>query len=248
MSLTDFEIIKKFKIMPTDKILDVGGSMKQHTDIKIDTLVDTLHPDLVDINGKGLLAKKFVQLDLNCDKFPFKDNEFDFCICTHTMEDLPYPFLAIKEMSRVAKRGYLVTPSFGKDIVFTHLDITNWLTGFRRVPGISHHKWLFYMKGDTMQVVPKNYPLLYSTDFHYSDWSGEDEFEYYWEKKIKFNEIMDLDFRVIIKEYRSFIKRNQSKLKYRGPILLYVDNPIYYIKEIVKLIFKKGYGFTNKFN
>ncbi|HLD89757.1 hypothetical protein A2422_02315 [Candidatus Woesebacteria bacterium RIFOXYC1_FULL_31_51] len=246
MALTDIEIINKFKLKPKDRILDVGGSMKQHTDIKIDTLVDILHPSESHMGSQKLYAKKFVRLDLNTDIFPFEDNEFDFCICTHTIEDLLYPFLALKEMSRVAKRGYLVTPSFGNDIIFSHVDITNWLTGIRRVPGISHHKWLFYQKQEIVQIIPKNYPLLYSSEFQYSNWIGEEEFEYYWEKEIKWNEINDLDFRIIITKYRDFVKRNKSKLKRTGPVAVYLDNPYFYLKEIAKFFLKKGYGFTNK--
>src|SRR5687768_10284392 len=141
MLLTDLEIIKKLKIKSTDRVLDIGGSMRQHEFIKIDTLADILPPEEAPYWPTKLSANKFVKVDITKSKLPFKDKEFDVCLCTHTLEDLPSPFLVIEEMSRVAKRGLIVTPSMGQDMVFLPIDYTDWLTGARRVPGHAHHKW-----------------------------------------------------------------------------------------------------------
>lgn len=243
MPQKDEEIIKKFRIKPTDRILDVGGSMNQHKGIRVDTLVDAIRPEESKYYKSNLLAKNFVRLDLNSDKFPFRDKEFDFCLCTHTLEDLPYPFLAIKEMSRVAKRGYIATPSFGQDIVFDHVNFTNWRTGARRVPGLAHHKWLFYEKEGVMNVVPKNYPLLYSSEFQFVKWKGDPEFQYPWAGKINFKEIKDYDFEKLILEYRHFVMKNRKKLIKFPVAAIYLDNPVYYLKELIKSILGRGYGF-----
>jgi len=242
MPLSDKEIIKKYKIKSSEKILDIGGSMKQHQELNIDTLADILRPEEVPYTSNKLLAKKFVRVDITKERLPFSDKEFDFCLCSHTLEDLSYPFLVLEEMERVSKRGLIITPSFGSDLVFSHIDFTDWLTGARRVPGFGHHKWLFYEKRGEMQIVPKNYAVLYSGEFHITEWSGEKEFEYYWEGKIKYEEIKDLDIHALIGLYREFIKRNRSKIR-KGPVLLYLDNPFRYLKEVVKLLIKKGYGF-----
>ena len=212
MPLSDQQIIEKFNIKPSDRILDVGGSMKQHDELQIDTLVDIIRPEEAPYGKSKLKAEHFVRLDVTKDKLPFKNKEFDFCICTHTLEDLPYPFLAIDEMFRVAKRGLIVTPSMGAEMVFSHIDLTNWATGPRRIPGKGHHKWLFYKEKDKMVVLPKNYPLLYSGEFHFTGWLGEEELVYYWEKKIKYKEVKDLDFHALIGEYRKYV-RSQKKYK-----------------------------------
>jgi len=160
MFLTDKEIIKKFHIKPSDNIIDIGGSMKQHDLVKVDTLVDIIQPKESVYNKQTLLAKRFIRLDITKEILPFKDKEFDFCLCTHVLEDLYNPFLLLDEMSRVSKRGYIATPSMGQDMEYSHLDLTNWKTGPRRVPGVSHHKWFFTQKNGVMQIIPKNYPLL----------------------------------------------------------------------------------------
>ncbi|OGM15577.1 hypothetical protein A2V56_00285 [Candidatus Woesebacteria bacterium RBG_19FT_COMBO_42_9] len=245
--ISDREVISRFKIKPKDRILDIGGSMRQRDEIRVDTLVDIISPEEAPYGPTKLRAKNFVKVDVTRDKLPFADKEFDFCICSHTLEDLSYPFLAIEEMSRVAKRGLIVTPSMGADMVFSHINFTDWLTGSRRVPGQAHHKWLFYEKGEVIYVVPKNYPLLYSSNFHFTHWSGEEEFVYYWEDKIDHKEVRTLHFHELIHEYKGFVKRNKSKLK-RGSVLFYLDSPFYYLKEGVKLLLKKGTGFKYRNN
>lgn len=238
MPLTDFEIIEKFKLKSTDRVLDVGGSMKQHQEIKVDTLVDLIRPEESPYNKSTLLAKKFVRVDVTKEKLPFKDKKFDFCLCTHTLEDLYNPFRLIDEMSRVARRGYITTPSMGKDMVFSHFNLIDWRTGARRVPGVAHHKWFFIKQEGIMQIIPKNYSLLYTPRFHVTKWKGDDEFQYYWQEKIKYREIKDYDFSELINFYTGFLDRNRKKTRI-GSTLFFWDNPYYLIKEVVKFFITK---------
>lgn len=240
--LSDREIIEKFRIKPSDKILDIGGSMKQHSSLRVDTLVDIISPEESPYKKEKLSAEHFIRVDITKEKLPFKNKEFDFVLCTQTLEDLYNPFLVISEMSRVGKCGYIATPSFGADMVYSHYNLTDWLTGGRRVPGVAHHKWLFYTKNGVMQILPKNYSLLATPEFQITSWFGEDEFEYYWESRIKFREVKDLDFHKLIGEYRSWMKKNSKWIR-KGRSLVFIDNPFYYFKELVKILFKKGEGF-----
>ncbi len=233
MALTDDEIIEKLKIKPTDRVLDVGGSAKQHEKIFIDTIVDLVRPEETPYQTSKLKAKKFVQLDITRQKFPFKDKEFDICLCTHTLEDLYDPFLAIEEMSRVGKKGLIITPSRGREMEFSHFNLTDWQTGPRRLPGYSHHYWLFENKNGVMHLTPKNYPLLYSGDFHIVKWAGEEEFKFFWEKEIKYEAFNPTNFHALIAEYKHFVWENKMFIK-TGPVLFYFDNPLYYIKEIIR--------------
>src|SRR3989304_6497341 len=125
--MRDKEIITRYNINKSARVLDVGGSMKQREMIIVDTLVDIVRPEDAPYKKSGLKAKNFIKLDITKDKLPFRDKEFDFCICSHTLEDLAYPFLVIEEMGRVAERGLIITPSMGADMVFSHLDLTVWL-------------------------------------------------------------------------------------------------------------------------
>ncbi|MEK7091005.1 MAG: methyltransferase domain-containing protein [Patescibacteria group bacterium] len=241
-NLTDQELIKLLTISKTDRVLDVGGSSKQHNQIKVDTLVDIIPPENDPYRPSKNKAKKFVALDITRKTLPFKDKEFDVCLCTHTLEDIYNPFLVIDEMSRVAKRGYISTPSRGKDMEFSHLNLTDWLTGFRRQPGFSHHHWFFEKRRDTMHIVEKNYPLLYTSKFQITKWTGEDEFRFLWKGNIKYSVFESTSFHELIKEYKDFMSRNSQFIK-KGLTVIYLDNPYYYIKETIKFLLKRGNGF-----
>lgn len=243
MILTDQEIIKKLGIKLKDKILDIGGSMAQHTTLKIDTLVDMIRPEDSPYRPSKLLAKKFIQADITKDKLPFKDKEFDVVLCTHTLEDLPTPFPIMDEMQRVGKRGLIVTPSMGTDMVFSKIDFTDWLTGARRVPGEAHHKWFFINKNDRLVVMPKNYPVLYTSAFQVIGWTGEKEMVFVWKDQIKYREVLGLNIHSLIDEYQNFLNSNKSRIKL-GTALFYWDSPYNLAKALVKKILKRGPGYS----
>src|SRR3989304_6747666 len=240
--ITDREIISRFKIKPKDKVLDIGGSMRQREEIRVDTLVDIISPEEAPYGPSKLQATHFVRLDVVKQKLPFKDKEFDFCLCSHTLEDLTYPFLVIEEMERVAKRGLIVTPSMGADMVFSHYDLSDWLTGARRVPGHSHHKWFFLGKKNKMIIIPKNYGVLYTSGFQIVDWKGKSDLEFTWHDKINYEVVTDLNIHELIDFYEEYIQKNKNKIKF-GRVLTYWDNPLYILKENIKLLLKKGVGF-----
>lgn len=242
MLLSDREIIRKLGIRPSDRVLDIGGSMMQHSLIKIDTLVDLIRPEDAPYGASKLLAKHFVKVDVARGKLPFKDNEFDVCLCTHTLEDLPRPFLVMDEMGRVAKKGLIVTPSMGMDMVFTPIDYTDWLTGARRVPGQAHHKWFFVKDGRVLKIIPKNYPVLYTSEFSITDWMGEKEMVYTWEGKISYKEFLGLNIHALIDEYEKFVNSNKDLIRY-GSVILYLDSPYNLIKALAKKFLIRGDGY-----
>ncbi|WP_373724988.1 class I SAM-dependent methyltransferase [Bacteroides heparinolyticus] len=45
------------------------------------------------------------------ENLPFKDKEFDYAICNQVLEHVEHPEAFIREISRIAKRGYIETPS-----------------------------------------------------------------------------------------------------------------------------------------
>jgi len=243
--LSDREIISRYQIKSTDKVLDIGGSMKQRREIKVDTLVDIIRPEKAPYSASRLSAKNFVRLDVTREQLPFKDREFDFCLCSHTLEDLTYPFLVIEEMSRVAKRGLIITPSMGADMVFSHIDITDWLTGARRLPGGAHHKWFFIKEDKKLRVIPKNYPILYTRDFQVIRWRGEEETVFYWERKIDYKEIKDINIHKLIDVYDKYIRSNRLQIL-KGTALIYFDNPLFILKAYLKKTLKIGAGYLHR--
>lgn len=247
MDREELRLIKKYKIKKTDRVLDIGGSMRQRSEIPVDTLVDIIHPEEAPYGPSKLLAKKFIKVDITKDKLPLGDKEFDFVLCLQTIEDLASPFLVLSEMSRVAKRGLIVSPSMGADMVFSPFDITDWLTGGRRVPGHAHHKWFLIPKKNKLRIIPKNYSILYTSDFHITHWLGPRNMEFYWEGELRFEMFSALNIHTLIDEYQSFIEKN-IKLIEKGRVLFFVDNPLVMIKAFTKKLFKKGSGYEYRRN
>ncbi len=241
--MTDAQLKDKLKIKPADRVLDIGGSLNQHREISVDTLVDLYPPQKAPYWPSKLAAKHFVQRDICRQALPFKNKEFDVCLCTHTLEDLYNPFLVMDEMSRVARRGYIATPSRGKDMEFSHYNLTDWLTGARRQPGLSHHHWFFEAEKSALKITPKIYPLLYTSEFFITNWKGEAQTRFFWEGKITYSVVSAVDQHKLIAQYREFLAQNKDQWE-RGPVLFYVDSPIWIVKEWAKKFLGRGQGYV----
>jgi len=105
----------QFDIKPGDKVLDIGcGAFPfPHATVLIDQFPgDTKHRyDPLCTEGK-----RFIQADVS--QLPFPGKSFDFVYCSHVLEHVDDPIKACGEIIRVGKRGYIETPTFGKDALF----------------------------------------------------------------------------------------------------------------------------------
>jgi SAM-dependent methyltransferase len=102
-----------FGIKPGDKVLDIGGGDRPFpfaTHV-IDPVKNNNNPKY---QGRDLQFKEGVQFfDMSCEDMSlFKDNEFDFIYSFHVLEHVENLEKAIKEISRVGKRGFIAVPSY----------------------------------------------------------------------------------------------------------------------------------------
>lgn len=89
-------------------------------------------------------AATWVQRDI-CDRepWPFADKQFDFAICSHTLEDVRDPVWVCSELVRVAKAGYIEVPSRLQEQAWAvHGPWTGW----------SHHHWLIDVDQDAQSI------------------------------------------------------------------------------------------------
>ena len=92
--------------------------------------------------------KNFVILKNN--DLPFKDNQFDFVICSHVMEHVKDLKYFIKEIERVSKRGYIELPTKLEDnLVFENKKEHLWQMDFDDV----NHKLLISKKIQFLEPV-----------------------------------------------------------------------------------------------
>lgn len=90
--------------------------------------------------------------------WPFADKQFDFAVCSHTLEDLRDPLWVCHELIRVAKAGYVEVPSRAFESC----------RGLERPgqAGLSHHRWLIEIEGDHIRFQQK-YHMIHA-DWRFS--------------------------------------------------------------------------------
>lgn len=115
-----------------------------------------------------------------------KHGKFDFCNCTHTLEDLAYPMAALKYIPRIAKEGFIAVPA-------------KWWELQRRdaMRGGHHHRWIFDIRDDLLLGYPKinliEYMTLYNDKSDEIQLNAHLELRMFWKDDIKF-EIINNDY------------------------------------------------------
>ena len=176
--------------LPDDAlVLDVGGGVKPFN--RADWIMDALAYEERSSQGsigpepERFSAETWARRDF-CDRepWPFADRQFDFAICSHTLEDVRDPIWMCSELNRVAKAGYIEVPSRLEEQTF----------GFQGPwTGWSHHRWLIDVDQEHRQITfvhksgvvergdshfPAEFWKTLSTDERVSTLWWEDDFGY----------------------------------------------------------------------
>jgi ubiquinone/menaquinone biosynthesis C-methylase UbiE len=117
--------IYDFNIGPDEKVLDMGSG---HIPFPLAThLADiTLHDHHYGRAGtpfKHVAGKPVFECDI--ERTPFEDKAFDFVYCSHVLEHARNPERACRELMRIARRGYIETPTKAKDIFLNSAKVSN---------------------------------------------------------------------------------------------------------------------------
>lgn len=137
-------------------VLDVGGGANPYP--RADWVIDLmpyeqrgLYGQLPDPAVERFDASTWVQRDICArEPWPFADGQFDFAICSHTLEDVRDPIFVCDELVRVARAGYVEVPSRLEEQTF----------GFQGPwVGWGHHHWLIDVEGDEITFVFKHHVL-----------------------------------------------------------------------------------------
>lgn len=143
--------------LPADAIvLDVGAGASPFS--RADWIIDLLPYEERVIYGAApdpqeerFSAATWVVRDI-CDHepWPFADKQFDFAVCSHTLEDIRDPIFVCHELARVARAGYIEVPSRLEEQSF----------GFQGPwAGWGHHRWLIDLEDDELTFVLKHHIL-----------------------------------------------------------------------------------------
>ncbi|MGB2621964.1 MAG: hypothetical protein WA857_16730 [Candidatus Acidiferrum sp.] len=142
----DFENARRLLgTIPKDAtVVDVGGGAAPFP--RADYVIDAMPYGKLGAGSDGNIHQKlgiepryseerWIQTDL-CDRrpWPIADKAFDFAICSHLLEDIRDPIWVCSELRRIAKAGYIESPS---RVVEQSKGVEN-----PRHAGYYHHRWL----------------------------------------------------------------------------------------------------------
>ncbi len=127
------------RLDPEAKVLDVGGGASPFP--RADWVIDAVAYDQRAKLGRLELGQErfgpdtWVQWDLCArEPWPFGDGFFDFAVCSHLLEDVRDPLWVCSELNRVARAGYIETPS---RVLEQSRGVEHPLYA-----GFYHHRWL----------------------------------------------------------------------------------------------------------
>lgn len=120
-------------IQPTDRVLEIGSGNRprKRSNVLCDKfIVDNTErsagDDIVIDNRPFVIADGLA--------LPFKDKSFDYVITSHILEHVDDPLEFVRELTRVAKGGYIETPSELGEKIF----------------GWPFHKWIVRFQNNTI--------------------------------------------------------------------------------------------------
>lgn len=170
-------------IRPNDFVLEIGSG--HNPKARSDVLCDKFIGDDEERGGAIVTDRPMVEAD--GEFLPFADRAFDYVICSHVLEHVKDPKRFIAELTRVACRGYIETPSeIGERIYGWHYH--NWVVNLvdgclmlRKNEKNSQFGQLFHR----LAVTDKHWKRFHMTHHHLF------LVQYEWEDKIEYKILLD---------------------------------------------------------
>jgi len=178
------EIKKK---RPDYTIIDIGGGKEKHVDDKFD-FIDAC-ADLRDVNHKdvkhfrGNINDPYLWEEIK--QYVEANGKFNYCICTHTLEDIAFPSYVASQIQTIANEGIITVPSKYRECC--RFELNNLIRGY------SHHRWILTVKNNSILAFPK-VNLIEDPFFDVIAKKSlpiNDELYILWEKEIPFKIIND---------------------------------------------------------
>ena len=130
-----------------------------------------------------------------------KQGMYDYAICSHTLEDIYDPVMALKWLPKIARAGIITMPSIRTELC----RLTPQSPGL----GFIHHRWLFDQKDGEMLIVPKLVCLehVLGPGFQYNH--AVFEIQYEWQGSIPYkmfmNNYLGPNEQTVLDEFRSVV-------------------------------------------
>lgn len=208
------------KIDDSQKVLDVGGWHSPWN--RANAIIDLMPFETR--NRAGALWKEtwpierfskasYFQQDICSGKpFPFEDKEFDFVMCSNTLEDIRDPIHVCREIVRVGKAGMIEVPS----------RLAESTRGMERpfYCGWYHHRWLCEVDAQIPKIIFKFKPAMlhayrrfyFRKPFHKKINPKYSSIGFFWKDSFQFEEKITIERDDVQADLINF-KKNHISLK-----------------------------------
>jgi hypothetical protein len=183
------EVIQAVDALKKDRgnftLIDIGAS---HNPFNREYLTHTF--DIMDSPMEGV--HQFIgNMNRHQDWQPILDyvaehGKFTFCNCTHTLEDLANPMLALEMMPMIAEQGFIAMPS-------KYNELQRREGPFR---GTMHHRWIWNIESNRLIAYPK-IPIVDTMTFY----PHEIDIETKSELELRMFWILDIDYAIANDDY-----------------------------------------------
>ncbi len=168
-----------YLLKPTDIVIDIGSGDKPFW--RGNVFFDKLSLKNLHRHTDTQTIKSFGQfIDGDITKTKFRDKVFDFSFCAHLLEHVERPDLAIEEIVRISKKGYIEVPN----------GVIEFISPFHS------HLWFILLDGNKLVFIRKSkkiHDALLANSAKYNNLIGKTKepfIRFYWKNKIDY-EVID---------------------------------------------------------
>ena len=229
-------------------VIDIGGSA-EYTSWSypvIDYIADLVDPP------NEINKIKYFKLNFNYESewkeildFVNENGKFDFCICSHVIEDISTPKVLINMLGKIAKEGFIGIPSKYRELK----EINN-----NKYVGYMHHRWIYTFENEKLLAYPK---LNFIDSLENVKKIGENndliDLSFFWKNKLNL-EIINNDYlgpteQVVLNKYNNLLNDEVDEIK--DIVLNYsnlnkhIDN-IYYKRIHIEYLKKYNFDSNNR--
>src|SRR5687768_14256760 len=157
----------------SDVVLDIGSGNNPIP--RANLLADFFPEDNFHRSGNVVQDRPLVACSM--ERLPFLGKSIDFVVCSHVFEHIDSPERGGAELARIAKKGFIETPAYGKDILVGSGYMHKWQVV--EFEGVMH--FFEYSKRETEAHVTSPMMDLWMRKGHHA-WQ-----DFFWERQDLFN-------------------------------------------------------------
>lgn len=191
---------------PDFSVLDVGASALPWTAEVVDATFDMNQCPAAAMHFRGNINSVDDWAPIL--KHVARNGKFSYSVCSHTLEDVAYPALALDMLPCVSEAGYISVPS-------KYLELLRIEGPYR---GFIHHRWIFCIRNDIIILVPKVSLVDYLPIANEEAWRQDPdrwEVQIHWRKGLRYailnNDYLGPTAAAVVEMYQDILTKETTQ-------------------------------------